>query len=98
MDDTLDPDQVREIGKQVAESPFARELTDRINRVTRQRRLAVPSSSGTDATDANIVAAYLDNDLDPEAVADFEKRCLTSDVNLAEVASVHQILSLLGQK
>jgi hypothetical protein len=98
MDDTLDPDQVKEIGKQVAESPFARELTDRINRVTRQRRLAVPSSSGTDATDANTVAAYLDNDLDPEAVADFEKRCLTSDVNLAEVASVHQILSLLGQK
>jgi hypothetical protein len=44
------------------------------------------------------VASYLDNDLDPEAVAEFEKRCLTSDVNLAETASVHQILSLLGQK
>ena len=42
--------------------------------------------------------AYLDNDLDPDAVAEFEKRCLTSDVNLAETASVHQILSLLGQK
>jgi hypothetical protein len=98
MDDTLDPDQVREIGKQVAESPFARELSDRINRVTRQRRLTVPSGSGADGTDANIVAGYLDNDLDPDAVADFEKRCLTSDVNLAEVASVHQILSLLGQK
>ena len=98
MDDTLDPDQVREIGKQVAESPFARELSDRINRVTRQRRLTVPSSSGAEGTDANVVAGYLDNDLDPDAVAEFEKRCLTSDVNLAEVASVHQILSLLGQK
>ena len=45
-----------------------------------------------------MVASYLDNDLDPEAVAEYEKQCLTSDVKLAEVASVHQILSLLGQK
>ena len=97
-DDTLEPHQVREIGKQVAESPFAQELSDRIDRVTRQRRLAVPGSSGPDGTDPNIVAGYLDNDLDPDAVAEFETRCLKSDVNLAEAASVHQILSLLGQK
>ncbi len=98
LDDTLEPSQVKDIGKQVAESPFALELSDRIHRVTRQRRLSVPSQSGPEATDPNIVAGYLDNDLDPESVAEFEKKCLTSDVNLAEVASVHQILSLLGQK
>jgi hypothetical protein len=99
LDDTLQPTQVREIGSQVAGSPFAQELSDRIHRVTRQRRLSVPSSSsGPEATDPNIVACYLDNELDPEAVAEYEKKCLTSDVNLAEVASVHQILSLLGQK
>ena len=98
LDDTLEPSQVRDIGKQVAESPFAQELADRIHRVTRQRRLSVPSRSGPEATDPNIVASYLDNDLDADAVAEFEKKCLTSDVNLAEVASVHQILSLLGQK
>jgi hypothetical protein len=98
LDDTLQPTQVKEIGKQVADSPFAQDLSQRIHRVTRQRRLTVPASSGPDATDPNIVAGYLDNDLDPEAVAEYEKKCLTSDVNLAEVASVHQILSLLGQK
>ncbi len=98
MDDTLKSSQVREIGKQVADSPFAQELTERINRVTRQRRLSVPNSSGPEATDPNVVAAYLDNELGPDEVAEFEKKCLTSDVNLAEVASVHQILSLLGQK
>src|SRR5262249_52514259 len=98
MDDTLEHSQVKEIGQQVSDSPFAQELTARINRVTRQRRLTVPSTSGSDATDPNLVASYLDNDLDPDAVAEFEKRCLTSDVNLAEVASVHQILSLLGHK
>jgi hypothetical protein len=98
LDDTLQPTQVREIGSQVAESPFAQELTERIHRVTRQRRLSVPTSSGPDGTDPNVVASYLDNDLDPEPVAEYEKQCLTSDVKLAEVASVHQILSLLGQK
>src|SRR5690349_5409894 len=29
LDDTLEPSQVREIGKQVSESPFAQELADR---------------------------------------------------------------------
>jgi hypothetical protein len=98
LDDTLQPTQVRDIGVQVAASPFTQELIDRIHRVSRQRRLSVPRSSGPEATDPNIVASYLDNDLDPDEVAEFEKKCLTSDVNLAEVASVHQILSLLGQK
>ena len=31
-------------------------------------------------------------------VGEYEKKCLSSDVNLAEVSCVHQILSLLGQK
>ncbi len=98
LDDTLPAHEVRQIGKQVAESPFAQELVDRTYRVTRQRRLLVPSSTGPESTDPNIVAAYLDNELPAEEVAEYEKKCLTSDVNLAEVASVHQILSLIGQK
>jgi hypothetical protein len=98
LDDTLQPAEVKEIGSHVAGSPFAQELTERIHRVTRQRRLSVPSSSGPDGVDPNQVASYLDNELDPEAVAEYEKKCLAHDVNLAEVASVHQILSLLGHK
>ncbi|GAC1465751.1 MAG: hypothetical protein NVSMB9_05660 [Isosphaeraceae bacterium] len=98
LDDTLSPTEVREIGKQVQESEFAKELVARIQRVTRQRRLTVPPRSGPDSIDANIVASYLDNELDPEEVAELEKRCLTSDVHLAEVSSVHQVLSLIGQK
>ena len=98
LDDTLTPSEVREIGKQVAESPFAKELVEKIHRVTRQRRLTVPPDKGPDAVDPNLVARYLDNDLDPDQVAEIEKKCLVSDVHLAEVASVHQILSLIGQK
>jgi hypothetical protein len=98
LDDTLPPAQVREIGIQVSQSPLAQELVERIHRVTRQRRLTVPPRQGPEATDPNLVASYLDNDLDAEQVAEYERKCLTSDVNLAEAASVHQILSLLGQK
>ncbi len=98
LDDTLPAAEVRQIGKQVAESSFAQELVDRTYRVTRQRRLLVPASTGPEATDPNLVAAYLDSELSAEEVAEYEKKCLTSDVNLAEVASVHQILSLIGQK
>ena len=98
LDDTLPPSQVREIGKQVSATPYARELIERIHRVSRQRRHTVPGATGPEATDPNIVAGYVDNELEPDAVAEYEKKCLTSDVNLAEVASVHQILSLLGQK
>lgn len=98
LDDTLSPAEVREIGKQVSESPFAKELVEKIHKVTRQRRLTIPPRSGPDSIDANIVASYLDNELDPEDVAELEKKCLTSDVHLAEVASIHQILSLIGQK
>src|ERR1700739_741024 len=94
LDDTLSPSEVREIGRQVGESPVGKELVERIQRVTRQRRLTVPRSSGREPTDPTLVAAYLDSELDPESVGEFEKKCLTSDVHLAEVASVHQILSL----
>ena len=98
LDDTLPPAEVRQIGQLVNESPFAKDLVDRIQKVSRQRRLTVPPASGPEAIDATLVASYLDNELSPEAVAELEKRCLTSPVHLAEVASVHQILSLIGQK
>jgi hypothetical protein len=98
LDDTLSAMEVREIGKQVGESPYAQELVERIQRVTRQRRLTIPSTTGADATDPNLVASYLDNELDQDLVPEYEKLCLTSDVHMAEVASVHQILSLIGQK
>ena len=98
LDDTLTPVEVKAIGHQVSESPVAKELIERIHRVTRQRRLTVPPDSGADGVDPNVVASYLDSQLSDEGINDFEKKCLTSDVHLAEVASVHQILSMIGHK
>lgn len=98
LDDTLPPGEVREIGRKVNEAPAAQELVKRIQKVSRRRRLSVPGSSGPDGVDANVVAAYLDNQLNHEQVVEYEKKCLTSDLHLAEVAASHQILSMIGQK
>jgi hypothetical protein len=98
LDDTLPPEEVREIGMQVSSTPFAQTLIERIRRVTRRRRLTVPPSSGPEAVDPNTVASYLDNELEAEKVAEYEKLCLESDVHLAEAASCHQILSLIKNK
>ena len=89
LDDTLDAAKSREIGKKLADSPEAQDLADRIKRVVRKRSL------GTPPTDATLVTAYLSDTLSPDSVALFEQQCLESDAHLAEVAAVHQILTLL---
>ncbi|MEW4568077.1 HEAT repeat domain-containing protein [Tautonia sp. JC769] len=98
LDDTLPPEEVREIGLQVSSTPFAQTLIERIRKVTRRRRLTVPPNSGPEAVDPNTVAAYLDNELEADKVAEYEKLCLESDLHLAEAASCHQILSLIKNK
>ena len=96
LDDTLEAEVAREIGQKLAATPAALELVDRLKRVSRKRGLGVPAS-GTkgDAADPNLVAQYLSDTLNPEQLAAFEKSCLDSDVNLAEVAACHQILTLV---
>ena len=96
LDDTLEPNEIKEIGLKVAESDAAQELVARIKQVTRRRRLTTPPPGGPNAKfDANTIAEYLDNELSSELVAELEKTCLESDVHLAEVASCHQILTLV---
>jgi len=96
LDDILEPEQTREIGRKVAESDVASTLSNRILEVLRRRRLTAPELSGPEAgLDPNTVAEYLDNSLAPAAVTDVEKVCLESDVHLAEVAACHQILTLV---
>ena len=70
VDDTLPPDQAREIGQKVADSDHvAQELMDRIKKVTCRRGLTVPPAAGPERIDANTVAEYLDNDLPADRVA-----------------------------
>lgn len=97
LDDTVAPAEARALGKKVAASDDARQLVEKIKRVTRRRGLAnpVPDSADDAVTDPNTVAEYLDNALDSETLKQLEETCLESDVHLAEVAACHQILTLV---
>jgi hypothetical protein len=95
LDDTLEPLEIKRIGQKVAESDTAQELIARIKQVTRRRRITTPPATGPNSFDPNMVADYLDSELSPEKIAELEKICLESDVHLAEVASCHQILTLV---
>lgn len=96
MDDILEPSHAKEIGARVSENNVASSLIRRIRDVMRRRRIGSPEVAGPGSSpDANLVAEYLDNTLEPSVVADVEKVCLDSDTHLAEVAACHQILTIV---
>ncbi|MGC1276086.1 MAG: hypothetical protein WBC44_20475, partial [Planctomycetaceae bacterium] len=96
LDDILPPAEAKELGEKIAASPVATQYVERIRDVMRRRRLTAPETDGSGGgIEPNLVAEYLDNSLSPERVADVERVCLESDVNLAEAAACHQILTLV---
>ena len=84
MDEILEPGDREELAKKIETSDFANDLLLRTKDTMRRLRLSAPQVVGTGmALDPNTVAEYLDNVLPPDAVADFERICLESDVHWA---------------
>lgn len=96
LDDLLDVGDGEQISAKIKESDFASNLVVRIRDSMRRLRLGVPSLKGRGmGVDPNTVAEYLDNTMPAERVPEFERVCLESDMHLAEVASCHQVVSLV---
>ncbi len=100
LDRILDPADAEELRHKVDESERASALIQRIERLLHERSTeAIDIYAKGHGADANSVAEYLDNQMQPEHVAEFERVCLESDSHLAETAACHQILTkVLGQK
>ena len=98
LDETVSQDDAAALRKKIKESKAIRELIERIRRVVSQPQLPAPhqSGKGLDAN-PNYPCEYIDSTLDPEKVAEFEKRAISSDALLAEIAEAHQILAQLSE-
>jgi len=93
MDGVLPPAVATELASKVEASPAAQSLADRI-RGLRGREATEPPPAGPDlASEINAVAEYLDNVLEADSLADFERECLASDARLMEVAACHRLLA-----
>lgn len=95
IDNNLPADEAASIAQRLEESQFARDLIQRTRDVAESLRLEAPSPVKGEGFDANTVAEYLDNCLSADRVHEFERTCVESDVQLAEVACAHQILALI---
>lgn len=96
LDHQMEPADAQEFAEKIQHSEFATGLIERIRSVTRVRRMPAPKPDDKGlGGDPNTVADYIENLLPQERIKEFDKLCLDSDMQLAEVASCHHILTLV---
>ncbi|MCL2744850.1 MAG: hypothetical protein FWE67_13460, partial [Planctomycetaceae bacterium] len=92
-------EQRRQLERTIPINEAAVDALGRIRNAMRHPYLGVPGKiNGQEEIDANVVAEYLDQQMPQEYIELFEEFCFSDDKYLAEVASVHQIVSnVLGE-
>ena len=96
IDEVLGPAEHGELAAKVASSPVARPLIERIRSAVESPAVSAPPPAGRGlADDPNTAAEFLDNVLDGERLAAFERVCIDSDLHLADVAGCHRVLAEL---
>ena len=99
MDGVLPADLEQEMAAKVSATPLAQGLADRIRDVSSRPTLPAPAVDGRGfAADPNSAAEYLDNVLHGERLGDFERICIESDMQLAEVGGCHRLLAELARE
>ncbi|MDR3233935.1 MAG: hypothetical protein LBT46_09795 [Planctomycetaceae bacterium] len=98
-DNVFSVEQHRQLEQIIPKQIAAAETLSRIRNAVRNPVLGVPGLiDGQEELNANFTAEYIDHQLPPEVQDRFEDYCLSGDKYIAEVASVHQILSnVLGE-
>ena len=93
-DRVLKPTELEDMHARVQQSAMAGNLLKRIESLANRPTILAPPVEGKGlGADANSIAEYLDDALKGEKVPELERICLESDVQLAELAQCHQLLS-----
>ena len=98
-DNVFDVEQHRRLEQLLPTDQAAESILQRIRSVVRSPLLGVPGLvDHQEELDPNYVAEYLDHQMPAGMQDKFESYCLSADKYLAEIASIHHILSnILGE-
>lgn len=93
-DRVLNPTELEDMHGRVQQSAMASNLVKRLESLSQRTNILAPPIEGKGlGGDANSIAEYLDDTLKGDKVPELERICLESDVQLAELAQCHTLLS-----
>ncbi len=93
-DRVLNANEIEDMHGRVQQSAMASNLIKRLESLSQRTNILAPPIEGKGlGGDANSIAEYLDDTLKGDKVPELERICLESDVQLAELAQCHSLLS-----